>query len=395
MINTITDDQGNQYELKQISNDTLFGLELIEVVTPPPPTGDTITFISGGDPHNEGNPNNPNELSEGLLILDALDWDFGLMAGDEVVAWQRSLSDFQRARGQYETGLPVHGAESLYHCRGNHDPRPIWGQVFAPTGENENYNNKPYQTVGDYDGYYFDVGQNLRIVVMCDFTAGLSPGGEDDLPFNPPASTRASGHQKLAKLDRFEGWVEDGIAQDKIIVILQHQGTKDTIAGTEEWGHKKLVQQTETPNYGANNLEDERRRGYTGLIQNEETGLDNIPMPGDSDQTRRIKDWYNLHGDKIALVISGHTHPEFLGAEWNGKGLFETAYGTHFVNTCPLNTYVGVNHLNVMKALRHTITGNQLKIETIVLKDPHGTYADGEVVESLTKTIILHTNFIL
>ena len=99
--------------------------------------------------------------------------------------------------------------------------------------------------------------------------------------------------------------LKDTVAANKNnnIIVMAHHGIKDTNIAM---GHKEFTQATwrdeNIDNSLYYNVDDAIRRGYIAYIDNTEGSFNSVT--GDSDVTNEIKNWFELNGKYIDLLVS-------------------------------------------------------------------------------------------
>jgi len=269
------------------------------------------------------------------------------------------------------------GVRSSDHDRNAPDEPPgQWFRNFIdPFGENTSVSGVdrdryPYPITGDWERYWFDVG-NIRFLMMSDVNEPSQTPGRGELGGNPGGVVSA---------ETFDWWVNQVEANrdDKIIVTAHHYVLRETTVASGEW---------EGMSRDENGDWQTEYHGYyeAGTPQ----GASYLYWVGGEADRGRFESWLDDNPGSVDLWLGAHTHTH-PDDRHGGKSHVERRYGgTVFVNVAALTRHYVKRHAMPMSRLLTFHDGSdQAQIDCYLHTDEHrpiGFYpAQSETIQ-LTK----------
>ena len=264
----------------------------------------------------------------------AFHWDIAICLGDFAGDFEAPEDAEGKEVVRQFSALKEHRREQVYSIAGNHDATTHkqetqwWFRKWIdPEGNNTGYSKvnaarRPYPIEGNWERYYFRVG-NLLFLLMSD---------RNDLP--PPVgrgpiddSVNRGGYPAGAVTsDTFNWWrklVEDN--SDSIIISGHHHMLKNTTAASGEWGgFAKQDDGSMRPLY----------HGYNS--SGAPVGASYLYFLDDKPDAQAFESYLDANNKAIDLWLGGHTHLG-PGVAVNGSGAIEEKWGVTFVNVAALS----------------------------------------------------------
>lgn len=319
------------------------------------------------------------------LDADGVKWDVGVNVGDFSAAFGLPTEEEGAEIVRQMSSSTKHPREHVYSICGNHDrnaphePSGMWFQKWIdPMGSHTETSNihrhkYPYPVHGDWDRYYFDVG-NIRFLMMSDVNPTGRKLGRGELGGDPGGAVSQA---------TFDWWVDqvESNYQDKIIVSVHHYLLRETTVATGDWE-------------GMMRDEDECwRTNYHGYYANgQPNAASYMAYVGEDFCKQNFEKWLQDNPGKVDLWLGGHTHTnpdDVVG----GKSHIETAYGgTHFINVAALTRWFVKMHARPHSRLLDFEDGSdELTVGCYMHNDdyrPQGFYHEKQTRLKLSKAFI-------
>lgn len=345
---------------------------------------DKLTIWAAGCPHVIADKKNGREsIADAIRQLEAeTRWDLGINIGDYSAAFGLPTDEEGIEIVRQFGALKKHPREAIYSICGNHDrnapdePAGMWFRKYIdPMGENTatshvDRSRYPYPVHGNWERYYFDVG-NIRVLMMSDVNAEGQVRGRGDYGGNPGGVVTSS---------TFDWWVDqvERNHKDKIMITVHHYLLRETTVATGDWEGMK--------------------KGPGGEWQTDYHGYypDSTPNAasylywvGPEFGNRRFENWLEQNPGTVDLWLGGHTHTHPDDTH-GGKSHIERRYGrTTFMNVAALTRWFVKDHAMPHSRLLQFIDGSdsltvQCYMHTSEYK-PQGFYHEKEQTIQLTK----------
>lgn len=307
------------------------------------------------------------------------EWDIALHLGD--------LSGSQTPPGDEEGREVVrqfaasqkHPREHFYNIIGNHDASgpdetcQWWFRKWVdPTGEASAYSGvdpsrRPYPINGDWERYYFRVG-NLLFLLMSDRNDG-----------GPPIGRAARGGYPAGAVtgETFAWWQQLVEAnQNDIIISAHHHMLKETTVASGPWeGFIKDEQGNWRSHY----------HGY--FPDGAPEGASYLYFVAGRPDAQAFETYLADHPGSIDLWLGGHTHTH-PDDQMGGRSHIEPKWGAHFINVSALTRH----HTRIVAPMSRLFTftegSAQVRVQCYLHTSDHalqGWYKPAERVLPLSK----------
>lgn len=309
-------------------------------------------------------------------------WDIAISLGDYCAELGLPTEEEGMEVARQFSAVKNRPREAIYTLCGNHDrdaPDDSPGNWFRrwvdPLGENpetsgvhrEKY---PYPITGDYQKYWFEVG-NIRFLMMSDVNADGQRIGRGLLGGNPGGAVSG---------ETFDWWVDqvESNHKDKIIVCGHHYVLKDTTVASGEWeGMSKRPDGSWKTEY----------HGY--FEKGTPHAASYLYWVGCTGGGGHFEKWLDQHRGTVDVWMGAHTHTN-PDDERGGKSHIETRHGgTHFINAAALTRWFVADHAMPHSRLLTFQDGSvDLKVECYMHTDEYrsqGFYDQKKKILQLTK----------
>lgn len=310
--------------------------------------------------------------SEGFFEdVPGFDWDIAIDCGDMTASqFPPTDADGHVITLQFEA-LRKHAREQIYHVQGNHDAgyydegEGAWFRKWIdPMGENPEYSgvlneNRPFPVRGRWDGYTFQAG-NILFIMLSDRNDMPSPVGRGSSEEQNKGGFPAGAVTR----ETFEWWKQTVLEnQDKIIVTAHHHVLRETTtaSGYNEGGdYHGSSGGIEGSSYLYWTIENSDPEHFEYTVS--EPG-----HPGPFEQF--LADFHEEHGEPaIDFWVGGHTHvhgPEDMTGD---KLIEEVKWGVTFLQVAAVTQYHAGSH-PMSRVLTFTPGINEAEI-TLYLHEP-------------------------
>ena len=259
----------------------------------------------------------------------SFEWDIAMHLGDFSAAQSSPTDDEGEEVIRQFTALRNHRREQFYCVAGNHDATgpdqstQWWFRKWIdPTSENREFSGvdpeqRPYPVNGNWERYYFQVG-NILFLMMSDRNDGGPPVGRKGLGGYPAGAVTG---------ETFEWWkrmVENN--QDKVIVSAHHHMLRETTVASGPWE-------------GFRNQKDEQ--SYHGYFQEgAPKGASYLYFVDGQPDAQAFEKYLAEHPGAIDIWLGGHTHAK-PGDTRGGRSHIEKKWGVIFINVANLTLLGG------------------------------------------------------